>query len=172
MMSVTKILHPQQKKYFSSAIYQTGRSIWALEQLSSAIGGGARALVRQPKTAVFQAKIKVRIYRRPALKVLMTCQRIFAIVPFNQMKENILMGKCCLAQIFYWFRLIFTFWSKYLQTTSWAPLPYINGRRLCDTWYGNTHLYQHNVEISNKICKLSAYKNNHQLFKKHVFMCC
>jgi len=102
----------------------------------------------------------------------MTCQRIFAIVPFNQMKENILMGKCCLAQIFYWFRLIFTFWSKYLQTTSWAPLPYINGRRLCDTWYGNTHLYQHNVEISNKICKLSAYKNNHQLFKKHVFTCC
>jgi len=29
----------------------------AVEQLSSAIGGGARALVRQPKTAVFFAKI-------------------------------------------------------------------------------------------------------------------
>jgi len=27
-------------------------------------------LVRKPKTAVFQAEIEVRIYRRPALKVL------------------------------------------------------------------------------------------------------
>jgi len=27
-------------------------------------------LVRQPKTAVFQAKIEVRIYRTPVLKVL------------------------------------------------------------------------------------------------------
>ena len=27
-------------------------------------------LVRQPKTAVFQAEIEVRIYRTPALKVL------------------------------------------------------------------------------------------------------
>jgi len=41
----------------------------ALEQLSSAIGGGARALVRQPKTAVFSAQIEVQIYRTPALKV-------------------------------------------------------------------------------------------------------
>jgi len=27
--------------------------VWAIEQLSSAIGRGSRALVRQPKTAVF-----------------------------------------------------------------------------------------------------------------------
>jgi len=32
---------------------QTGWSVWALEQLSSAIGGGVMTLVRQPKTAVF-----------------------------------------------------------------------------------------------------------------------
>jgi len=31
----------------------SSRSIWAFEQLSSAMGGGARALVRQSKTAVF-----------------------------------------------------------------------------------------------------------------------
>jgi len=44
---------PQPQIFFSSAIYWTGQSVWALEQLSSAIRGGARALVRQPKTAVF-----------------------------------------------------------------------------------------------------------------------
>jgi len=53
MMSVTKNLHPPNKKFFSSAIYLTGRSVQGLEQLSSAIGRGARALVRQLKTAVF-----------------------------------------------------------------------------------------------------------------------
>jgi len=37
--------YAQPKNFFSSAIYQTGPSIWACEQLSSAIGGGARALV-------------------------------------------------------------------------------------------------------------------------------
>ena len=50
MTSVTKNPHPIIKNFFSSAIYQTGRSVWALEQLPSAIGGGAKALVRQPKT--------------------------------------------------------------------------------------------------------------------------
>jgi len=44
---------PQAKIFFSSAIYYTGRSVWAIEQLSSAIGGGTRALVKQPKTAGF-----------------------------------------------------------------------------------------------------------------------
>jgi len=57
-----KIHTPNQKIFFSSAIYQTGRSVWDLEQLSSAISGGDRALVRQPKTAVIYAEIKVRIY--------------------------------------------------------------------------------------------------------------
>jgi len=51
MTSVTKNLHPPTKKFFFECNLE-GRSIWALEQLSSAIGGGARALVRQPKTAV------------------------------------------------------------------------------------------------------------------------
>jgi len=70
MTSVTKNPHPPTKHFFSSAIYQTGRSVWDLEQLSSAIGGGDGALVRQPKIAVIYAEIKVRIYRTPASKVL------------------------------------------------------------------------------------------------------
>jgi len=37
---------------------------------SSAISGEARALVRQPKIAVFYAEIEVGIYCRPALNVL------------------------------------------------------------------------------------------------------
>jgi len=45
MTSVTKNPHPPTKKFFLSVIYTTGRSVWALEQFSSAIGGGARALV-------------------------------------------------------------------------------------------------------------------------------
>jgi len=48
MMLVTKNPHPPTKKSF-----ETGWSAWALEQLSSAIGEGARALVKQLKTAVF-----------------------------------------------------------------------------------------------------------------------
>ena len=72
MTSLTKKSAPPTLKFFSSAIYQTGRSVRALEQLSSAIGRGARAFIRQPKTAVFQAKIEVRIYLTPALKVLTT----------------------------------------------------------------------------------------------------
>jgi len=42
MTSVTKNPQPPTKNFFSSAIYKTGRSISALEQLSSAIGKGAR----------------------------------------------------------------------------------------------------------------------------------
>jgi len=53
MTSVTKNLQPLTPKFFSSAINQTGWSVWVLEQLSSGIGGRARALVRLPKTAVF-----------------------------------------------------------------------------------------------------------------------
>ena len=45
-------------KFFSSAIYKTGRSVWAAEQLSSAIGERARALVRQPKTFFLQKSPK------------------------------------------------------------------------------------------------------------------
>jgi len=45
MMSVTNNPHLHPKNVFSTGIYQIDRSVWALEQLSSAIGGGARALV-------------------------------------------------------------------------------------------------------------------------------
>jgi len=57
MTSVTKNLHLPTKK-----------SVCALEQLSSAISGGASMLVRQPKAAVFQAEIDVRIYHTPFTK--------------------------------------------------------------------------------------------------------
>jgi len=60
MTSVTKNPHPPTKKFFSNAIYYTGWSVWALEQLSRAISAGARALVRQPKTAVFGPKSKYK----------------------------------------------------------------------------------------------------------------
>ena len=53
MTSVTKNLHPQPKIFFSSAIYETGRSIRAIEQLSGEIGARSWALLKQPKTAVF-----------------------------------------------------------------------------------------------------------------------
>jgi len=61
-----------RQKFFSSAIYLTGQSVWAIEQLSSTIGGGARALVRQPKTAVFFCENR---QNHPDAKVLMlsTC---------------------------------------------------------------------------------------------------
>jgi len=41
MTSLTKNLQPPTKKKFSSEVWKTGRSVWDLEQLSSAIGGGA-----------------------------------------------------------------------------------------------------------------------------------
>jgi len=50
MTSLTENAHPQPKKFF---LVQTGRSVWVLEQLCSAIGREVMALVRQPKTAVF-----------------------------------------------------------------------------------------------------------------------
>jgi len=78
MISLTKNPHLPTKKFFSSAILKTGRSVWAFEQLSSAISGGSMALVRQPKTAkkeslVRQPKtakkeIEEGIHRTPALK--------------------------------------------------------------------------------------------------------
>jgi len=58
MTSLTKNPNPQPKKFFSSPIYWTGRSVSATEQLSSTIGEGARALVRQLKTADFRPKSK------------------------------------------------------------------------------------------------------------------
>jgi len=61
--SVTKNPYHQTKKFFECSLLDG-------PILFNAIGGGARALVRQLKTAVFKAEIEVRIYRRPALKVL------------------------------------------------------------------------------------------------------
>ena len=66
-----KIRTPSQEKIFSSAIYWTGWSVKALEQLSSTIGGGAKALVRQPKT-IFRPKLKYE-YRVVMAEVLEAC---------------------------------------------------------------------------------------------------
>jgi len=70
MMLLTKNPQIPTKNSFSSADQKTGRSVWALEQLSSTIGGGAVALVRQLTTAGFRPISEVRIYCTPALKVL------------------------------------------------------------------------------------------------------
>ena len=70
MTSVTKNPHPQPKIFFRVQSTRLADLFEPLELFSSAIGGGARALVRQLKTAVFQAEIEVRIYHMPALKVL------------------------------------------------------------------------------------------------------
>jgi len=53
MTSVTKNPHPPTKNFFRVQSTSLRLSVWALEQLSSAIGGGAMVLLRQPKTAVF-----------------------------------------------------------------------------------------------------------------------
>jgi len=50
MTSLTKNPQTPTKKLFSSTDYKTGRSVWALEQLSSAIGRGAMALLRKLTT--------------------------------------------------------------------------------------------------------------------------
>jgi len=55
-MSLTKNTSPKVKIFFEYNLLDWP-TVWAVEQLSSAIGRGARALVRQPKTAVFFAKI-------------------------------------------------------------------------------------------------------------------
>jgi len=61
MTSLTKNPHPPTKKFFSSAIQKSGWSVWAIEQLSSAIGGRAMVLVRQPKTAVLGRNLGTNI---------------------------------------------------------------------------------------------------------------
>ena len=69
MTSLTKKPQPPIKKIFSSADCKTGWSVWALEQLSNAIGRGAMALVRQQTTAVFRPKSRYEnIVRRPLVK--------------------------------------------------------------------------------------------------------
>jgi len=55
MTSLTKNLHPPGKLFFECNLLDWPIR-WAIEQLSSAIGGEARTLVRQPKTAVFLQK--------------------------------------------------------------------------------------------------------------------
>jgi len=61
MMSLTKDLQPPTKKFSSSADLKTPDAFEHLTQLSSAIGRGAMALVRQPKTAGFWLKSRFDI---------------------------------------------------------------------------------------------------------------
>ena len=62
MASLTKNPQPPTKNYFSSADKKICWSVWVIEQLSSAIGGGAMVLVRQPKTAGFRLKSRYDIF--------------------------------------------------------------------------------------------------------------
>jgi len=54
MTSLKKTPQALTKIFFSNADKKPGRSVWALEQLSSAISRGDLALVRQPTTASFR----------------------------------------------------------------------------------------------------------------------
>ena len=47
---------PPKQKFFFECYLLDWPTVWAAEQLSSVMGGGATALVRQPKTAVFLRK--------------------------------------------------------------------------------------------------------------------
>jgi len=48
---------PHTKNFFECR-QEDCRSVWALEQLSSAIGGGARALLRQPEMIIIRCQAK------------------------------------------------------------------------------------------------------------------
>jgi len=61
-MSFTKNPQPPTKNFFFECRREDSWCIWALEQLSSAIGGGAMVLVRQPKTAGFWLKSSYDIF--------------------------------------------------------------------------------------------------------------
>jgi len=69
MTSLTKKLHPPRQNFFQVLSTRLADPFEPLNS-SSAISGEARALVRQPKIAVFYAEIEVGIYCRPALNVL------------------------------------------------------------------------------------------------------
>ena len=83
-MTSLKKSSPPTKQFFSSADQKTGQSVWATEQLSSAISGEAMALVRQPKTAVFRLKTRYEYNRTPAFTVLTNekLPRLFAWTKF------------------------------------------------------------------------------------------
>jgi len=51
-------MQPPTKKLFLPADEKTGQSIWTIKQLTGAIGGGAVALVKQPKTAGLRPKTR------------------------------------------------------------------------------------------------------------------
>jgi len=70
MMSLIKNPQPPTKKFFSSADQKTGQFIWALEQLSNAISGGAMALVRQLTTADFRFQSTNISYRFQSTNIL------------------------------------------------------------------------------------------------------
>ena len=53
---------PPTKKIFFECRLEDWPTVWALEQLSSAIGGGAMVLVRQPKTTGFRLKSRYDIF--------------------------------------------------------------------------------------------------------------
>jgi len=58
MTSLTKNPQPPTKKNFFECNLEDSAIHLGLEQLSNAIGGGARALVRQLTTAGFRPKLK------------------------------------------------------------------------------------------------------------------
>jgi len=71
-----KICNPQPKIFLQCRLEDCW-SIWALEQLFSAIGGGAMALVRQWKTAGFRLKSRYDIFVEQPSKCWVKWNKIF-----------------------------------------------------------------------------------------------
>jgi len=66
---------PQPKIFFRVQSTRLADPFEPLNSFLAQLGEGPRALVRQPKTAVFKAEIEVRIYCRSALKVLIKTKK-------------------------------------------------------------------------------------------------
>jgi len=62
MTSLTKNQQPPTKKNFFRVQTRRRAEFWGFEQPSNAIGGGAMALARQPKTTGFRLKSRYDIF--------------------------------------------------------------------------------------------------------------
>jgi len=73
------------QKFFFKCRLEDCQSVWALEQLSGVIDGGAMALVRQPKTAGFRLKSRYDIFVEQSSKCWVKWnKKFFSFTPPEQ----------------------------------------------------------------------------------------
>ena len=83
-------------EFFSSEVYKTGRFVWTLEQLSSAIGGGARTLVRQllvlgqfqSTNVSYPGSLSVKTTKGVSSKTLLTISCVLTYCSFSGLWGN------------------------------------------------------------------------------------